>query len=850
LRWYTNGCGGTLVGSGTPLVLAKPTSTTTYFARWETADCGNSSCANVTVTVNQAYVAPTSAASDVNNFCSDAGGNISLSATGGSGTNLRWYTSSCGGTLVGSGTPLVLAKPTVTTTYFARWETTSCGNSSCVSTTVTVIPAPVAPTSAASDVNNFCSDAGGIISLSATGGSGTTLKWYTSSCGGTLVGSGTPLVLAKPTVTTTYFARWETAGCSSSSCASVVVTVIPAPIAPTAAASDINSFCLGASGNISLSATGGSGTTLRWYTSSCGGTLVGSGTPLVLAKPIVTTTYFARWETMGCASSSCASVTVTVGGAPTFTTCPAAPLAVFTAGNSCSALVSYAVAASGIPTPNLSYQFTNATIANGIGTGSSSSFSKGITNVVITAQNNCGTSFCSFSVSVTDNENPVIVCPSNIVRSTDLNQCTAIVNYVAPTATDNCPGVGTAIIAPSLASGLSFPIGASTVIWGATDAAGNTKTCTFIVTVTDAQKPTITCPANKTQATDPDLCSAVVTYTTPTATDNCTSNVTLMFVSGSTGTVQGAPNSSATFNKGANTVTWKATDATGNTQTCSFRVTVNDLQQPTMTCPPPISLSTATNLCNAVATYTNPSFTDNCTPTSGTATRISGLVSGATFPIGNSNVVFQATDAAGNTRRCTMVITVADNQPPVVSCPPSVVVDGTGSPCRATVFYSNATASDNCAGSLTAFLVTGLASGSAFPAGVTTNTFRAVAPNGQSSECTFSVTVNCGNGMGNTGTEVRDADLGIPQNSNLDLAITPNPALSSVTVSIEGVGEGGGTLLVFDAVGRLVLRQLIAENQHTAVFQVDDSAFSPGLYRVNLRATNGTVTKTLVVVKQ
>jgi hypothetical protein len=58
--------------------------------------------------------------------------------------------------------------------------------------------------------------------------------------------------------------------------------------------------------------------------------------------------------------------------------------------------LSYAVAASGIPTPNLSYQFTGVTMATGTGTGSGSTFSKGVTNVVITAQNweevnDCGT---------------------------------------------------------------------------------------------------------------------------------------------------------------------------------------------------------------------------------------------------------------------------------------------------------------------------------------------------------------------------------------------------------------------------------------------------------------------------
>jgi hypothetical protein len=42
---------------------------------------------------------------------------------------------------------------------------------------------------------------------------------------------------------------------------------------------------------------------------------------------------------------------------------------------------------------------------------------------------------------------------------------------------------------------------------------------------------------------------------------------------------------------------------------------------------------------------------------------------------------------------------------------------------------------------------------------------------------------------------------------------------------------------------------VIAENQQTAVFQVDGAEFAPGMYRVNLRTETGMVTKTLVVVK-
>ena len=109
--------------------------------------------------------------------------------------------------------------------------------------------------------------------------------------------------------------------------------------------------------------------------------------------------------------------------------------------------------------------------------------------------------------------------------------------------------------------------------------------------------------------------------------------------------------------------------------------------------------------------------------------------------------------------------------------------------------------------------------------------------------------------MSNEGLEDQDKDLSVQsstmgQKYNLELTLAPNPALSAVTVGIEDIGAGGGTLLVFDAVGRLVLRQVIAEQQRTFIFQVDGSEFAPGLYRVNLKTENGMVTKTLVVVKE
>jgi hypothetical protein len=92
-------------------------------------------------TINSSPEVPTSASSDRDNFCEDDAGNISLSANGGSGTTIRWYTASCGGTDIGTDNPLIITSPVATTTYYVRWENI-CGSTACTGVTVTVNPLP------------------------------------------------------------------------------------------------------------------------------------------------------------------------------------------------------------------------------------------------------------------------------------------------------------------------------------------------------------------------------------------------------------------------------------------------------------------------------------------------------------------------------------------------------------------------------------------------------------------------------------------------------------------------------------------------------------------------------------
>lgn len=262
-----------------------------------------------------------------------------------------------------------------------------------------------------------------------------------------------------------------------------------------------------------------------------------------------------------------------------------------------------------------------------------------------------------------DTQRPTFLnCPANISLTT--TGTTAIAVYRNIVATDNC-GTPTVTRTAGLASGSAFPIGVTTVTHTVRDAAGNTATCTFTVTVTkitdpctdDRTRPVFAnCPVNMSLTTSGT--TAVANYTTPTATDNCsTPSVTR---------TAGLASGSA-FPVGVTTVTYTARDAAGNSSFCSFTVTVvasnpcaNDTQRPTFTnCPTSITLTTTS--ATAVANYTAPTATDNCGAP--TITRTQGLASGSAFPVGVTTVTHTARDAAGNTAACAFTVTVNQTNP-------------------------------------------------------------------------------------------------------------------------------------------------------------------------------------------
>jgi len=119
----------------------------------------------------------------------------------------------------------------------------------------TCIPS-TAPTSATASVNPTC---GGVTDLAVTGGllgTGASWQWYSSSCGVTAVGSGSPLSVP-PSSTTTYYVRAE-GTCNTTACANVTVTVDTVPTGVTASVSP-NPVCEGSTLTLTGGATGATG---------------------------------------------------------------------------------------------------------------------------------------------------------------------------------------------------------------------------------------------------------------------------------------------------------------------------------------------------------------------------------------------------------------------------------------------------------------------------------------------------------------------------------------------------------------------------------------------------------------
>lgn len=398
------------------------------------------------------------------------------------------------------------------------------------------------------------------------------------------------------------------------------------------------------------------------------------------------------------------------------------------------------------------------------GLPSGSLFPVGTTTNTFTSTDGINTATCSFSVTVLDVETPVLSnIPGAIAQSNDAGQCGAVVNWNPVAAVDNC----VATVTSSMNSGDLFPVGTTTVTVIATDPSGNADTSSFTVTVTDTEAPVIAnVPANITVGNDAGMCSAVVSWTPPTASDNCSA------------TLSSNENPGNTFPVGTTTVTYITTDAAGNADTASFTVTVTDTEAPVVQCASDVTVPADAGMCSAsnvsLGTLT---ITDNCTTTSSNDAP-------SVFPVGTTVVTHTITDASGNTTTCMQNVTVTDDEAPVFgACPQNITM------CPGVVQFQNPNATDNCGASVSQ--LSGPTSGSTLAAGNYTVVFVAADTSGNTDTCTFSIVVNA-----NPIIQVSFASTACVADGNVALLATPaggtwsGAAVTGNTFSPSGAGVG------------------------------------------------------------
>lgn len=338
----------------------------------------------------------------------------------------------------------------------------------------------------------------------------------------------------------------------------------------------------------------------------------------------------------------------------------------------------------------------------------------GVHTVYLTATDvNGNAATDSVLVTITDKIIPVLTCPSSV----SVGACDATVTFAAPQIVDNCPAdPAQLVLSNGLPSGSDFPEGLTQQQFSYTDPGGNAATCSFTVTVSPAL--------------------SVVPDATPASCGQTCDGIAKLTISG------GAQPVSIEWDNGATLPALTGlcvgeygatvTDGQGCSQALTMQIASADTEAPAL------ALQNATVALGADgAVVLDPAAfdaasTDNCDLLTWTVVPAAFSCADA----GQHTVTLTATDASGNAATGTAQVTIVDDIAPTLMCPDDVVT----SLCGPAVEFSDPLILDNCPTG-PAVLTEGLASGSAFPAGLTLQVFRATDAAGNTGTCSFTVLV-------------------------------------------------------------------------------------------------------------
>ena len=329
----------------------------------------------------------------------------------------------------------------------------------------------------------------------------------------------------------------------------------------------------------------------------------------------------------------------------------------------------------------------------------------------------CGnTGQCVQTIIIDDTTPPLITCPGNVNDECSSNippAFTTLTGFLGGggSVSDNC-ALDISSFSMSETDNGNCPR-TITRIYSIADSCGNTSQCVQTINIDDTTPPVITCPGDVNEE-----CSAGIPPVFATlagfiagggsASDNCA-------LDASSFTVTQSDNGTC-----PRTIirTYQIADSCGNTGQCVQTIIIDDTTPPVITCPAGVNEECSGDITPAFTTLAEfiaggGAATDNCALDEPSFTMTETDIGTCPRTITR---IYEIADSCGNTGQCVQTITVADTEPPFITCPPDLNFECVGDVPPSITTYAEfisggGNISDNCAIDESTFSVTESSSG-------------------------------------------------------------------------------------------------------------------------------------------
>ena len=234
---------------------------------------------------------------------------------------------------------------------------------------------------------------------------------------------------------------------------------------------------------------------------------------------------------------------------------------------------------------------------------------------------------------------------------------------------------------------------------------------------------------------------------------------------------QGGLSSGSAFPIGTTTINYQATDPCGNTETCSFSVTVNaTAANLNLTCPANQTVQLSAGVSQAQVTWQNPTTSTNC---SGNVqlNQLSGPTSNSFLAAKNYLVSYEATDNCNNRKTCSFrVDVIAANTNINMSCSRDLTFQLPTGQRQRSVNWEAPNITTTCGGDIVLTQTGGPAPNSLLSAGTVQVTYEARDNCGNSTTCSFDITIIEATAAASPTT----LSLTCPANRTIEISTTEN----------------------------------------------------------------------------